>query len=75
VLVPYAGRFDGFHAVPASVSKTCLVRFDNKQVLCGSESGGRLVEVHAYTDRIVIRQDGQLVLACDEVWGMLRTIE
>ena len=22
-LVPYAGRFDGFHAVPASVSKTC----------------------------------------------------
>src|SRR3989441_929490 len=27
-LVPYAGRFDGFHAVPASVSKTCLVRFD-----------------------------------------------
>ena len=24
---PYAGRFDGFHAVPASVSKTCLVRF------------------------------------------------
>ncbi|CUT12735.1 Mobile element protein [Bradyrhizobium sp.] len=25
-LVPYAGRFDGFHAVTASVSKTCLVR-------------------------------------------------
>ena len=24
-LVPYAGRFDGFHAVPASGSKTCLV--------------------------------------------------
>ena len=23
-LVPYAGRFDGFHAVPASVSKTSL---------------------------------------------------
>jgi hypothetical protein len=29
--VPYAGRFDGFHAVPASVSKTCLVRFDNNK--------------------------------------------
>jgi hypothetical protein len=28
-LVPYSGRFDGFHAVPASVSRTCLVRFDN----------------------------------------------
>ena len=24
-LVPYVGPFDGFHAVPASVSKTCLV--------------------------------------------------
>src|SRR4051794_10365854 len=34
-LVPYAGRFDGFHSVPASVSKTCLVRFDNG----GSERG------------------------------------
>jgi hypothetical protein len=29
--VPYPGRFDGFHAVPASVSKTCLVRFDNNR--------------------------------------------
>jgi hypothetical protein len=30
-LVPYAGRFDGFHAVQASVSKTCLVRSDNNK--------------------------------------------
>jgi transposase len=30
-LVPYRGRFDGFHALPASVSKTCLVRFDNNK--------------------------------------------
>ena len=28
-LVGYRGPFDGFHAVPASVSKTCLVRFDS----------------------------------------------
>ncbi len=27
-LVPYAGPFDGFHSVPASVAKTCTVRFD-----------------------------------------------
>ncbi len=26
-LVPYVGSFDDFHAVPASVSKTCLVWF------------------------------------------------
>ena len=30
-LVRYTGRFDGFHSVPASVSKTCLVRFDNNK--------------------------------------------
>jgi hypothetical protein len=24
-LVPYAGRFDGFHAIPATVSKTCTL--------------------------------------------------
>ena len=29
--VRYAGRFDGFHAVAASVSKTCLVRFDHNR--------------------------------------------
>jgi transposase len=42
-LVPYAGRFDGFHAVPASVSKTCLVRFDNNKysVAASARSGAR----------------------------------
>ena len=60
-LVPYAGRFDGFHAVPASVSKTCLVRFDNNKYSVTASAVGRPVEVHAYADRIIIRQDGRLV--------------
>ena len=60
-LVPYAGCFDGFHAVPASVSKTCLVRFDNNKYSVASGAVGRPVEVHAYADRIVIRQDGRIV--------------
>ena len=60
-LVPYAGRFDGFHEVPASVSKTCLVRFDNNKYSVVASAVGRPVEVHAYADRIVIRQDGQIV--------------
>jgi hypothetical protein len=60
-LVPYAGRFDGFHAVPASVSKTCLVRFDNNRYSVMARAVGRPVDVHAYGDRIVIRQDGELV--------------
>jgi transposase len=60
-LVPYAGRFDGFHAVTASVSKTCLVRFDNNKYSVAASAVGRPVEVQAYADRIVIRQDGRIV--------------
>jgi hypothetical protein len=60
-LVPYAGRFDGFHAMPASVSKTCLVRFDNNKYSVAAIAVGRPVEVYAYADRIVIRQNGRIV--------------
>ena len=49
-LVPYAGRFDGFHAVPAAVSKTCLVRFDNNRYSVLAKAVGRPVEVHAYAE-------------------------
>jgi hypothetical protein len=55
-LVPYAGRFDGFHALPAAVSKTCLVRFDNNKYSVAANAVGRPVEVYAYADRIVIRR-------------------
>ena len=58
-LVHYRGRFDGFHALPASVSKTCLVRFDNNKYSVSASAVGRPVEIHAYADRIVIRQDGR----------------
>jgi transposase len=60
-LVPLAGVFDGFHATQASVSKTCLVRFDNNKYSVASHAVGRPVEVQAYADRIVIRQDGMIV--------------
>jgi len=60
-LVPYAGRFDGFHAVPASVSKTCLVRFDNNKYSVAASAVGRPVEIRAYADRIEIRQEGRIV--------------
>src|SRR5665213_1743266 len=60
-LVPYRGRFDGFHALPASVSKTCLVRFDNNKYSVNASAVGRSVEIQAYADRIVIRQDGRAV--------------
>ncbi|GAC1484738.1 MAG: IS21 family transposase [Candidatus Dormibacteria bacterium] len=60
-LVLYAGRFDGFHALPASVSKTCLVRFDNNRYSVAAGAVGRPVEIRAYADRIELRQDGRLV--------------
>ena len=60
-LVPYAGRFDGFHAVPAAVSKTCLVRFDYNKYSVMASAVGRPVEIHAYADHILIRQDGRTV--------------
>ncbi len=60
-LVPYRGRFDGFHALPASVSKTCLVRFDNNKYSVNASAVGRPVEIHAYADRVAIRQDGRIV--------------
>ena len=55
-LVPYAGRFDGFHSVPAAVSKTCLVRFDNNKYSVMASAVGRPVEIRAYAERIEIRQ-------------------
>src|SRR5205085_2185470 len=45
----------------ASVSKTCLARFDNNKYSVASRAVGRPVEIQAYADRIVIRQDGAIV--------------
>jgi transposase len=73
-LVPYAGRFDGFHALPASVSKTCLVRFDNNKYSVMAKAVGRPVELHAYADRIVIRQDGDVVARHSRCFGRNQTI-
>jgi transposase len=60
-LVPIRGPFDGFNAIQASVSKTCQVRFDNNKYSVTSRAVGRPVEIQAYADRIVIRQDGTVV--------------
>jgi transposase len=60
-LMPYRGPFDGFHAVSAAVSKTCLVRFDRNKYSVASSAVGRPVDIYAYADRIVIKQDGNVV--------------
>ena len=73
-LVPYVGRFDGFHSVPASVSKTCTVRFDNNKYSVLATAVGRPVEVHAYAERIVIRQDGVVVGEHARAFGRGQTV-
>ena len=73
-LVPYAGRFDGFHALPAAVSSTCLVRFDNNKYSVAASAIGRPVEVRAYADRVEIRQDGRIVAEHARVFGRGQTV-
>ena len=73
-LIPYRGRFDGFHALPASVSKTCLIRFDNNKYSVSASAVGRPVDIHAYADRIVIRQEGRTVAEHARCYGRGETI-
>lgn len=73
-LVPYRGPFDGFHAVPAAVSKTCLVRFDNNKCSVSAMAVGRPVEIRAYAERIEIRQDGRVVGEHRRAFGRGKTV-
>jgi hypothetical protein len=73
-LVGYVGRFEGFHSVPASVSKTCQVHFDNNRYSVAAGAVGRPVEIRAYTDRIELRQDGRPVGEHRRCFGRDQTI-
>ena len=73
-LAPISGPFDGFHAIQASVSKTCLVRFDNNKYSVAARAVGRPVEIQAYADRVVIRQDGAVVAEHRRRFGRGETI-
>jgi len=73
-LVPYRGPFDGFHAVPAAVSKTCLVRFDSNKYSVAAGAVGRPVEIRAYADRVELRQDGRIVGAHVRAFGRGETV-
>jgi hypothetical protein len=73
-LIAYRGRFDGFHAHQASVSKTCLVRFDNNKYSVSASAVGRPVEVQAYAERILIRQDGRIVAEHPRKYGRGETV-
>jgi hypothetical protein len=73
-LVPYRGPFDGFNAMPVSVSKICLVRFDSNKYSVIASAVGRPVEIRAYAERIEIRQDGRMVGEHRRVFGRGKTV-
>jgi Mu transposase-like protein len=56
------------------VSKTCLVRFDNNRYSVSASAVGRPVDIHAYADRIVIRQDGRIVAEHGRSFGRGETV-
>jgi hypothetical protein len=43
------------------MAKTCLVRFDKNKYSVNAGAVGRPVEIQAYADRVIIRQDGRIV--------------
>ena len=73
-LVRYVGPFDGFHSRTASVSKTCLVQFDRNKYSVMSQAVGRPIDIHAYAERIVVRQDGQIVAEHPRRFGRDQTL-
>lgn len=60
-LIPYPGRFDGFHEVQVAVSKSSLVRFDHNRYSVAVKAARRNAQLRAYADRIVIWHDGEIV--------------
>ncbi len=73
-LATYRGLFDGFHAVPAAVSKTCLVRSDSDKCSVKGGAVGRPVEIRAYAERIEIREDSRVVGEHRRAFGRGRTV-
>ena len=60
-LTASVGPFDGFHAVEATASATCLVSFDRNRYSVMARAARRAVQIRAYADRIVIRLAGEIV--------------
>ena len=58
----------------ASVARTCLVRFDRNKYSVEPKAIGRPVQVHAYANRIVIRQNGENVGEHDRCFGRGKAI-
>ena len=70
-LIPYRGRFDGFHALPASVSKTCLVRFDNNKYSVSASAVDRTSKkLSSLMQRVLVAPE---VSACNSFFAVSRS--
>ena len=56
------------------MSKTALVRCDHNRYSVMAKAVGRPVEIHAYAERIVLRQDGECVGEHPRCFGRDRTV-
>lgn len=72
--MPYVGAFDGYRAVVSSVTRTCLIHFDRNRYSVPARVAGRPVEVQAYAERIVVRQDGEIATEHSRCFGRGQTI-
>jgi len=73
-LTAFAGPFDGFHAVEATASATCLVSFDRNRYSVMARAARRAVQIRAYADRIVIRCAGEIVAEHARCFGRDHTV-
>ena len=73
-LTAFAGPFDGFHAVEATASATCLVSFDRNRYSVMARAARRAVQIRAYADRIVIRCAGEIVGEHGRCFGRDHTV-
>ena len=62
-------------ALPASgLEDVRLVRFDNNKYSVSASAVGRPVDIHAYAERVVIRQDGRIVAEHPRRYGRGATV-
>ncbi len=73
-LVPMSDHSTAFTACRPRFSKTCTVRFDNNKYSVLSTAVGRPVEVHAYADRVVVKQDGTVIAEHRRSFGRGETV-
>jgi len=56
-----SSQFDGYKEIPARVTSTSLVSYDNNRYSVDASAVGRTAMIRAYADRIVMVHDGNVI--------------